>query len=61
MGGPKIEGPLYSGPADLKPLCLTVPSILRMAISDNSFIFSIYIPPFLDHLQVKTTFFWLRR
>ncbi len=31
----------YSGPCDLRPLHLTIPSILRPAISDTSLVFSV--------------------
>ncbi len=36
----------YSSPCDLRPLYLTVPSFLRLAISDTTDIFNINIPPF---------------
>ncbi len=37
---------MYIGPCDLRPLQLAIPSILRPAINDNTFILSIKISPY---------------
>ena len=50
---------LYSGPCDLRPLCLIIPCILRPDISNTTCVFSVYIPLFYEHLQFKITFCWM--
>ncbi len=49
---------MYSGPCDLRPFHLTVPSILRLTITDTTHIFSINVPLFQDQLQFETIFSW---
>ncbi len=54
-GSPLMEV-IYTVPCDLRPLHLMIPSILRPAISDNSYIFNINILPFNTTSNLRPQF-----